>query len=82
MKTNGNQTIKIGMTVVYRGSWGHDAPKEAVVEGIELCECEGDKYGDPVDEVAIADVERSTFDLSDGHWCYGYQVVEVIGNKN
>lgn len=81
MKTNGNQTIKIGMTVVYRGSWGHDAPKEAVVESIELCECEGAKYGDPVDEVAIADVERSTFDLSDGHWCYGFQVDEVI-NKN
>lgn len=82
MKTNGNQTIKIGMTVVYRGSWGHDAPKEAVVEGIELCEQPYEKYGDPVDEVAIADVERSTFDLSDEHWCYGYQIVEVIGNKN
>ena len=82
MKTNGNQTIKVGMTVVYRGSWGHDAPKEAVVEGIELCEQPYEKYGDPVDEVAIADVERSTFDLSDSHWCYGYQIVEVIGNKN
>ena len=78
MKTNGNQTIKIGMTVVYRGSWGHDAPKEAIVEGIELCEQERMKYGEPVDEVAIADVKRSVFDLSDEHWCYGYQIVEVI----
>lgn len=79
MKTNGHKTLKTGMKVVYRGSWGHDAPKETVVEAIELCENEGEKYGELVDEVAVADIDRSTFSLADYHWCYGYQIVEIIG---
>ena len=72
------QTIKNGSKVIYRGSWGQAAPKETTIEGIELCEQEGDKYGKPVDEVSMTDVKRCCFDLADGHWCYGYQIVKVI----
>ena len=79
MKTNGHTTLKTGMKVIYRGSWGHDAPKETTIEYIELCDCEGCKYGEPVNEVAIQDIRRSTFDLADGHWAYGYQVTEILG---
>ena len=78
MKTNGIKKIKVGMTVIYRGSWGHDAPKEAKIEAMELCESENEKYGEQVDEVAIEDIRRTTFDLNDEHWCYGWQVDEVI----
>ena len=79
METNGHKTLKAGMKVVYRGSWGHDAPKEAIVEDIELCESEHEKYGEPVDEVAVKDIRRCCLDLSDGHWAYGYQITKIIG---
>ena len=79
LKTNGHTTLKKGMSIIYRGSWGHDAPKKTEVEFIELCEYEGCKYGDEVDEVAIEDIRRSTFDLADGHWAYGWQIIEIIG---
>ena len=58
MKTNGHTTLKIGMKVIYRGSWGYDAPSETAVEYIELCDMEGCKYGEPVDEVAVNDIKR------------------------
>jgi hypothetical protein len=49
------------------------------VEYIELCEDEHEKYGEPVDEVAVQDIKRCCIDLSDGHWAYGYQITEIIG---
>lgn len=78
MKTNGHATLKKGMEVIYRPSWGYDAPVKTTVEYIELCDMEGCKYGSPVDEVAIEDIRRSTFDLSNGHWAYGYQIDEIL----
>lgn len=79
MNTNGHTTLKTGMKVMYRGCWGQDAPKETTVEGIELCEYEHEKYGEPVDEVAVQDIKRCCVDLADGHWAYGYQITEIIG---
>lgn len=79
MKTNGHKTLKKGMSVIYRPSWGHDAPVKVKVEYIELCDCEDAKYGVPVDEVAIEDIRRSTFDLDNGHWAYGFQIDEILG---
>lgn len=78
MNANGNTKIKVGMTVVYRGSWGHDAPKETTIEAIELCDTKGAKYGTPVESADVADIERCTFDLADGHWCYGYQIDSIV----
>lgn len=78
METNGHKTIKVGMKVVYRGSWGHDAPKETTIEYIELCE-NGEKYGEPMSEVSVKDIKNCTFDLADGHWAYGYQITKIIG---
>lgn len=69
------ETIKIGDTVTYRGCWGNDVPKQTKVEGIELCRSIGGKYGKPVKEIDVKNIERGVFDLSDGHWCYGYQIV-------
>jgi len=77
------QIIKIGTKVKYR-LHGDRTPKTAKVVGIEKCEC-GEKYGEPVDEVDFryrvcnfgAGVEY-TFDLDDGHWCYGEQIIGIV----
>ena len=79
MKYNEGDILKVGMTVIYRGSWGYDSPKYAVVTGIELCEQEHEKYGEQVDEVTASEVYRCCIDLNDGHWAYGYQVDKIVG---
>ena len=81
MNTNGNKTIKVGTKVTYRGSWGHGPVKEATIESIELCDCVNAKYGTPVSEVSVEDIRRCVFDLDDGHWAYGDQIVEIL-SKN
>ena len=56
--------IKIGTKV--NTQWG-----EAKVTGIELCE-NGEKYGIDIDKIFVADKNRCTFDMDNGHWSYGY----------
>lgn len=78
MNTNGKKTINVGTKVTYRGSWGHGSIKKATIESIELCDCENAKYGTPVSEVSVEDIRRCVFDLDDGHWAYGYQIVKIL----
>ena len=66
-------TLKIGSKVQYRGAWGIESAKVTTIEGIELCD-EGEKYGTPIDEVTDDILLNCTFDLADGHWCYGHQI--------
>lgn len=70
--------LKVGDTVLWRGGFGSDAPKKAVVEGIEITN--GGKYGDPVDEVDWTKVydRNVTVDLDNGHWAYASQIKRVI----
>lgn len=77
------QVIKIGTKVGYRLRGTHGI-KTAIVTGIEECEC-GEKYGEPVDKVDFelrgGDFGRGveyTFNLDDGHWCYGEQIVKIV----
>lgn len=79
MKTNGFSIVKVGMKVVYRGSWGTGPRATAEILDMELCESEHEKYGEPVSEVSIKDLRRCCLDLSDNHWAYGYQIEEIIG---
>lgn len=72
------EVIKNGMKVVYRGSWGNDAPKETTIVGIELCK-DGEKYGEIVEEVPADAINKCVFDLADGHWAYGWQIEKVLG---
>lgn len=67
-------TLKIGDKVSWRGGFGHDAPKEAIIEGIEITN--GGKYGDSVDEVDWEKVyERNVVvNLENGHWAYASQI--------
>lgn len=67
--------IKVGSTVTYRGAWGTAAPKQAQVQHIEKCSSRHEKYGTPVSQVEYGHHYNCTFDLSDGHWCYGDQIV-------
>lgn len=73
--------IKQGTKVIYRGCWGEDVPKEATVINVVKCKEIGEKYGDTVDEVTFNEKDYCTFDLDDGHWCYGTQVDAVVGQE-
>jgi hypothetical protein len=67
------RVIKIGDTVSWRGGWGRDLAKDAVVEGIEV-NCDN-KAGTPVDEITEDQLHaRTIFTLTNGHWAYGYQI--------
>lgn len=79
LKTNGHEIVKVGMKVMWRGSWGYDQPAETTIEYIELCDCEGCKYGESVDAVPAEDLHRCCVDLTNGHWAYGYQITEILG---
>lgn len=69
--------IKVGDSVIWRGGWGRDVPKEATITAIELCENEGDKYGMEVQEAYAKDKDRCCFTLDNGHWAYGHQIETI-----
>lgn len=72
--------LKVGDKVIWRGAWGKEAPKEAVVESIELC-ANGSKYGKQVKSVDWETIEKGnrsvTLDLDNGHWAYGNQISQI-----
>lgn len=67
-------TLRIGAEVLWRGSWGSDAPLAARVTGIERTG--GGKYGEPVSEAPWVDVVGRNYcvDLDNGHWAYADQI--------
>lgn len=67
-----NVTIKIGDEVNYSilGHYG-----TAKVESIELCNDEWQAYGEDVKEVSGDDIKKAVFDLDNGKWVYGNQVI-------
>ena len=74
-KSNG--TLKVGDEVMWRGSFGSDAPKKATVKCIEVMECEGDKYGDEVQSVEMVNGRWESpivVSLTNGHWARGKQI--------
>jgi len=70
-------TIKEGDVVIWRGGWGTQSPKKAIVVRMELCENEREKYGELIDAIDLKDKNRAVFSLDNGHWAYGYQI-EVV----
>ena len=66
--------IKIGSKVMYRGSFGMGCPEKVTIESIDMCEEEGDKYGDAVESIDWDMKNYGCFTLSNGHWCYGEQI--------
>ena len=66
--------IKIGSKVMYRGLFGMGCPEKVTIESIDMCEKEGDKYGDVVESIDWDMKNYGCFTLSNGHWCYGGQI--------
>ena len=69
-----SDVLKIGDTVLWRGGFGSEPAKLAVVEGIEITG--GYKYGYSVSEVPWSEVydRNVTVDLDNDHWAYGEQI--------
>lgn len=69
-------TLKIGDAVIWRGSWGTDVPRVAIVSEIEQTREQNDKYGVAVDSVPWAKVRAgyAVVSFENGHWAYGYQL--------
>ncbi len=68
--------LKIGDTVMWRGSWGTENPQNATVEAIEI-DCEN-KTGKSVTKVEWSKVNEDVIvTLDNGHWAYGYQITQL-----
>jgi hypothetical protein len=69
------EILTIGDTVLWRGSWGKDEPKEAKIRNIEICKV-GEKYGKATTWVLWSTVRNGnvTVDLDNGHWACGTQI--------
>jgi|TARA_Y100000310_G_C20526284_1_gene736210 hypothetical protein len=69
-------TVKIGDTVVWRGSWGRDAPVKAKVIAMDITEEVRSKYGEPVEEAPwfLVKENRVIFHLDNERWAYGSQI--------
>ena len=72
-----NKVVKVGTEIVHTLFGG--GSYTAKVLGIEKCP-EGSKNGKPVSSMAMRNKDHNyVLDLDNGHWCYGYQVKEVVG---
>lgn len=73
-----SKVLKIGDKVWWRGGFGSEPAKLAVVEGIEITG--GHKYGEPVDEVPWSEVydRNVTVDLDSDHWAYAEQISRYL----
>ena len=78
--TNKN-IIKIGSKVMYRGSFGMGCPEKVTIKSIDMCEEEGDKYGDAVESIDWDMKNYGCFTLSNGHWCYGGQIDSLLDEE-
>lgn len=70
--------LKVGDTVSWRGAWGIDPAKEAIIETIDV-NCKGSKSGTEVESVEWNEVTRKNvvISLDNGHWAYGDQIKEI-----
>tara|TARA_R100001198_G_scaffold52516_1_gene29425 strand:- start:667 stop:897 length:231 start_codon:yes stop_codon:yes gene_type:complete len=73
-----SKVLKIGDKVWWRGGFGSEPAKLAVVEGIEITG--GHKYGDSVEEVPWSEVydRNVTVDLDSEHWAYADQISRCL----
>jgi hypothetical protein len=71
------ENLKIGDEVSWRGAWGSEAPKNAVVTEIEVTN--GGKYGRAVNSIEWTRVRdrNVVVTLDNGHWAYGEQISKV-----
>lgn len=72
-------TLRIGDAVIWRGSWGSDAPRVAIVSEIEQTREQNEKYGVAVDSLPWSTVRAgfAVVSLDNGRWAYGFQIEPV-----
>lgn len=79
METTQEAVLKVGDKVLWRGSWGTEAPVEATIKGIDANVPYGDKYGRAVLEVPWSQVRTSVVVcLTNGKWAYGEQIMPAV----
>lgn len=69
-----------GTKVIYKPCFGLFEPKQTTITYIQKSEFKRCKYGKIVDSVPYKDKDYCVFGLSDGHWCYGEQIINYINN--
>lgn len=74
MREREEEIVRVGDTVIWRGAWGQDPAKEAVVDVIEADADFEDRVGRPVESLPWSRVPQSILTLTNGHWAYGYQI--------
>ena len=67
-------SIKVGMKVSYRTSFGHGLPATATIEHIEICEPGQKEGGESVQEASGSVLDRCVVDLDNGSWAYAHQI--------
>ena len=73
--------LRVGDTVLWRGGFGRDPAREAVVEGIELAEV-GEKYGTPVQTAPWSRLTGRHAVISFGnYWAYAEQISRLTGQE-
>ena len=76
------KVIKVGSRVMYRGCFGVDPAKEAKIESITKALEKRSKYGCSTKSIDWDEKEYGCFILSDGHWRYGEQIVDLLDEEN
>ena len=72
-----SKRIKVGNEVAFTTFSGKEFTAKVV--SIEHCS-RGEKNGRRVDSAPFGCDKDYTFILSNGKWCYGYQIVSIINN--
>jgi len=77
-----NNVLRVGDTVLWRGGFGQDAAREAVVEGIEMVEV-GEKYGTPTESAPWSLLQGRHAVISLGsHWAYAEQIAPLTAHED
>ena len=77
------EMLKIGDKVWWRGCFGTDAPKVAIVGEMEVTKAPREKYGERVTEVdwSVVKANRVVFTLTNGSWSYSDQISQYNGGE-
>lgn len=67
-------SIKVGMKVTYRPSFGSGLPTTATIEDIEICEPGEKEGGESVQEASGDVLDRCVVGLDNESWAYAHQI--------
>jgi len=79
-----SDTLRIGDTLMWRGSFGMEPARPAKVIGITIS-YHGDKYGESVEEIEWDNAlynRAVILTLDNNSWCYGDQIARVAAETD